>query len=184
MRLPNLVRGSVGMLLLASLSGCTPTDAPAPPEPISTFVAPYATDEEALAAAEVAYAEYVRVSSEILNEGGVNPERLAEVVTGEFLESSIEGLKEFHDAGRTQSGASKIGASELQRYSPTGGPREIVTIYVCRNISEVGVFDSSGISIVAPERADSSTMQVTFDYVEAGEALLVSDQLLWGDGEC
>ncbi|GAA1206653.1 hypothetical protein [Rhodoglobus aureus] len=184
MRLPNLVRAAGGALLLALLSGCAPSDASTPPEPIATFVAPYATDEEALAAAEEAYAEYVRVSAEILLEGGADPERLGDVVVGEFLESSIVGLRKFAEEGKTQTGTSIVGNAELQRYSPTSGPRELITIYVCRNISAVDVLDSSGKSIVTSERDDSSIMQVTFDYNEPRDALLVSDQQLWSKGKC
>ncbi|MGJ8722265.1 MAG: hypothetical protein ACSHW9_10500 [Salinibacterium amurskyense] len=184
MRLPNLVRASVGVLLLVVLSGCTPSDAIAPPEPTATFVAPYATDEEALAAAEAAYAEYVEVSTAVLTEGGAEPERLARVITGEFLETSIEGAEKFAEAGKTQKGTSTIGGAELQRYSPTGGAKEVITIYVCRNISKVDVLDSSGNSTVQDGREDSSIMQVTFDFVVAEQKLLVSDQQLWGAGNC
>lgn len=184
MRLPNLVRVSGGVLLLVLLSGCVPSDATPPPEQTASFVAPYASDEEALAAAEEAYAEYVRVSGEILEQGGADPERLETVVTGDFLASSIEGLREFEEAGKRQTGESKVGNAELQRYSPSGGSREIITIYVCRNISGVDVLDSSGQSVVSPERDHSSIMQVTFDYVEDRAALMVSDQLLWSSGEC
>jgi hypothetical protein len=184
MRLPNLLPAAGGVLFLSLLSGCAPSDTSTPPEPTETFVAPYATDEEALAAAEQAYGAFVRLSTEILTQGGAEPERLERVVTGDFLESSIEGLRKFREEGKTQTGTSKIVDAELQRYSPTSGSREVITIYVCRDISAVDVFDASGHSTVTPGRDDSSIMQVTFDYDDTREVLLVSDQQLWGEGEC
>jgi hypothetical protein len=184
MRLPNLVRVTGGALLLALLSGCVPPGAATPPEPTATFVAPYATDEEALAAAETAYAEYTRVSDQIFVDGGARPERLAEVAVGSFLELSIESYEGFEQEGKSRIGAPTASDFILQRYSPGTGPKEVLTVYVCRDVSSVDVLDSDGISLVREGRADRSTMQVTFDWDSARTRLLVSDQQLWGTADC
>lgn len=184
MRLPNLVRVSVGMLLLTLLSGCTPSDASAPPEPTSTFVAPYATDEEALAAAEAAYAEYSRVSDQVLNEGGAQPERLTATTTGDFLDDSLGGLREFEAAGYRSTGSATNSSFVLQRYSPGAGPIEIIVIYLCNDVSAVEILDGSGNSVVNSERDDLATMQVSFTFDEAQETLLIADQQLWESGTC
>jgi len=184
MRLPNLVRASVGVLLLVVLSGCTPSDAITSPEPTATFVAPYATDEEALAAAEAAYAEYTRISGEILKSGGADPERLSDVAVGSYLKTSIESFNEQRAAGHIGSGDSSVKSIELQRYSALGPGQEIITVYLCEDLSQVKVVDSNGDSVVSPSRGDSILLQVTFDFVEASDMLKVSGSEKWSDSSC
>ncbi|MBH0115767.1 hypothetical protein I6E52_02780 [Salinibacterium sp. NG253] len=184
MRQPNLLRLSIGALLLASLSGCVPSDATTPPAPTSTFVAPYATDEEALAAAEEAYAEYTRVVGEILQDGGANPTRLESVAVGAFLDASVDGLEEFAAKGGQASGDVRNNAFELQRYSPRGSTAEVITVYLCSNVSGLDLTDQDGNSLVSDDRPDESTMQVTFDFSVERQLLLVSDVEVWSAGEC
>jgi len=184
MRLPNLVRAATGVLLATSLSGCAPSDASAPPQPAATFAAPYATDEEALAAAEEAYTEYTRVSDQILHDGGADAERLAEVAVGSFLEESLVELREFESNGYRATGEVVSSDFVLQRYSPKTGPLELISVYLCSDVSAVEIFDSSGISLVANERDDLATMQVAFTFNNERRQLLVSDQQLWASGTC
>ncbi|MBH0099470.1 hypothetical protein I6E68_10010 [Salinibacterium sp. NSLL150] len=184
MRLPNLVRVSGGVLLLVLLSGCVPSDATPPPEQTASFVAPYASDEEALAAAEEAYAEYSRVSDEILIEGGADPQRLGAVATGDFLNVSIEEMREFEAEGYRATGITTYSDLVLQRYSPGAGPIDIIGLYLCSDVSGTDVLDAAGKSIIEPTRDDVSTMQVTFTFIEADAQLVVSDQQLWESGVC
>ena len=65
----------VGLLALV-LAGCAP-DVPAIQVPPTPTVTPlFASDEEALAAAEEAYAAYLAMSDEITSDGGERPERI------------------------------------------------------------------------------------------------------------
>jgi len=169
---------------LALLSGCVPPGAATSPEPTATFVAPYATDEEALAAAEEAYAEYTRVLEQILLEGGVEPERLEAAATGDFLTDSIEGLREFEAVGYRSTGETEYSNYLLQRYSPNAGPLEVVSIYLCSDVSGVDIQDASGKSVVDRNREDLATMQVSFSFDETRDSLLITDQQLWKSGEC
>ncbi|MBH0098836.1 hypothetical protein I6E68_06760 [Salinibacterium sp. NSLL150] len=184
MRQPNLLRLSIGALLLATLSGCVPSDASTAPAPTSTFVAPYATDEEALAAAEEAYAEYTRVIGEVLQDGGADASRLETVAAGTFLEASVKGLEEFAEKGGRATGSVLNSGFELQRYSPTGSTAEVITVYLCANFSNLALQDKDGNSLVAEDRPDESTMQVTFDFDAERQLLLVSDVQVWNAGEC
>lgn len=184
MRLPNLVHAAGAVLLATFLSGCTPSDAVAPPEPAPTFVAPYATDEEALAAAEAAYAEYTTVMAEILVDGGKNPSRLGAVAVGKFLDASVVGLEDFESKGGRASGAVINSEFKLQRYSSTGSESEVITVYLCSNVSGLVLEDADGKSLVAEGRPDMSTLQATFDFDTQGEALLLSDVDVWSAGEC
>lgn len=183
MRLPNFVTLSIGALLVASLSGCV-TDAPPQPQPSATFVAPYASDEEALAAAEAAFAQYLRVADTVLNAGGFDPDPLSAVAVGPFLEKSIESFDEQQEAGHAGSGYSSIASIELQRYSPGGPSSEIITAYVCEDLTQVDVVDQNGDSVVAADRNDTILFQATFDFVEESNGLKVSGVEKWQDEPC
>ncbi|MGV8877249.1 MAG: hypothetical protein ACOH1K_07040, partial [Rhodoglobus sp.] len=154
------------------------------PEPTTTFVAPYATDEEALAAAEVAYTEYMSVTNQIFVDSGADPERMSAVAAGPFLQMSIESFGDFARERQQRVGIPTASSFTLQRYSPDSGPGEILTVYLCRDVSNVDVLDAQGNSLVLESRADRSTMQVTFDWDSARQRLLVSDQQLWESGKC
>jgi hypothetical protein len=184
MRLPNILPAAGGVLFLSLLSGCAPSDTSTPPEPTETFVAPYATDEEALAAAEEAYAAYTSISDQIFVDGGADAERLSDVAVGSFLELSIESYGSFEQDGKSRTGAPTASDFTLQRYSPGTGPKEVLTVYVCRDVSNVDVLGADGVSLVREGRADRSTMQVTFDWDSTSTRLLVSDQQLWESGNC
>jgi len=184
MRLPNLVYAAGGALLLALLSGCAPSDASPPPDPAATFVAPYANDEEALAAAEEAYAEYTRVMAVILTDGGENATRLETVAAGDFLEASIGGLEEFESKGGRASGRVVNSDFQLQRYSSSGSASEVITVYLCSNVSALVLKNAEGESLVAEGRPDMSILQATFDFDNQRAVLLVSDVDVWSAGEC
>ncbi|QYH35871.1 hypothetical protein [Salinibacterium sp. M195] len=184
MRLPNPVRLTIAAVLLASLSGCVPSAATTPPEPTSTFVAPYATDEEALAAAEEAYGEYTRVMGRILEDGGQNSSRLEAVAVGTFLDATVDGLQKFAEKGGRATGDVRNTEFELQRYSPSGSSAEVITVYMCSDVSDLKLQDANGNSLVADDRQDRSVLQVTFDFSVEQQVLLVSDVDVWGAGEC
>ena len=184
MRLPNFVSVSGAALLLVLLSGCVPPGAATPPDPTATFVAPYATDEEALAAAEEAYADYTRVMAEILRDGGANATRLDDVAIGNFLESSIRNLEEFALKGGRGSGKVKNSDFRLQRYSSSGSESEVITVYLCSDVSALVLEDTAGKSLVSAGRPDKSTLQATFDFDIRRKVLLVSDLDVWSAGKC
>ncbi|MBH0053912.1 hypothetical protein I6E74_06985 [Salinibacterium sp. SWN139] len=183
MRLPNLVTLSIGALLVASLSGCV-TDELAPPQPTATFVAPYASDEEALAAAEEAYEEYLRVSDTILNEGGVSAERILEVTSGEFADISVEGFEAIAAEGRRSVGNAKFDSMSLQRYSVSGGNKEIISVYLCHDVTDVDLLDSAGTSLVPPDRRDRVRFEASFDFDVERQHLVISHRAVWTDPDC
>tara|TARA_R110002124_G_scaffold107561_5_gene260031 strand:- start:4687 stop:5241 length:555 start_codon:yes stop_codon:yes gene_type:complete len=184
MRFSNLAPLTIGVLLLASLSGCAPSGTPESPEPTATFVAPYATDEEALAAAEEAYAEFVDISNNILNEGGAAPERIKAITAGEFADRTLESYTDFGLEGKKSIGDARFDSAVLQRYSPGGGNREIITIYLCHDVSEVELLDAQGVSLVKSDRQNRVRLQVTFDFDDTDQTLRISERDVWTDPEC
>jgi hypothetical protein len=174
----NLVGAAV---LLVGLAGCVgPPSAPMPvPSPSSTPV--FASDEEALAAAEVAYGEYVAVASQIFADGGADADRLRATATGEQLEADLAGFEEVARLGQHSTGATAFDQFVLQQYTPDS-PRETVVVYVCDDVTGVDVLDQEGNSLVSPSRPDLTTYEVSFDLAEVGSALLVSRKVTWSIG--
>ncbi|MBH0023863.1 hypothetical protein [Salinibacterium sp. SWN248] len=180
MRQPNLLRLSIGALLLATLSGCVPSDASTAPAPTSTFVAPYATDEEALAAAEEAYAEYLRVINFHLNEGVIDEGLLATVAIGDELTGLIESHSRLAEADTRSIGEVRFNDAQLQRYSRDGSLHELLVIYVCEDLSDVYLVNPDG-TRVTDEVFSTELAQITFDYSDSAHALRVSDREPWGE---
>jgi hypothetical protein len=175
----------VATVVLAALllSGCLPQQPTATPTPDPTAAPIFATDEEALAAATAAYAAYVQLADQIFVEGGVNPERLSSVATGEFLDASVKGFEEVQAKGWVSTGGTTFRGASLQSYledSRTG----VVTIYICEDISAVDVVDKSNVSVVSPDRPDSTTFQAIFDVDGAGSGLVLASREVWSNESC
>ena len=183
MRLPNLVRAAVGALLLALLTGCAPSDAPPPPEPTATFVAPYASDEEALAAAEEAYAEYLRVSAAIHIKGLGDPASLSTIATGQHLAELLDEFDRLQAAQQYILGEQSFDEVMLQRYSRDGSTKEILAVYLCDDLSDLAIFQGDE-KIGPPEPVAPALMQVVFDYSRDSKSLLVSTREIWSKASC
>lgn len=178
---------AVTVALVALISGCTPADPQTKQVSESAPAAPFANDEEALAAAKATYEDFMAVANTIMVEGGASPDRLDTVATREVAEPEKEGFKELASRELTFSGASTIRAAVLQTYAPRAKDgRSIVRAYFCVDVSAVEVRDETGASVVNPARPIATPFEVAFDLVENDPPrLLVSAKNLWGgDGVC
>jgi hypothetical protein len=182
MRLPNILPAAGGVLFLSLLSGCAPSDTSTPPEPTETFVAPYATDEEALAAAEEAYGEYLRVINFHLHESVLDEKQLGTVAVGAELAGAIESLARMSRDGQYAVGDATFSGMEFQRYSLDGSSSELVSVYLCEDLSEIQLFNSDG-KAAGEDGIAPYTLQVTFDYSTEHGVLVVSDRIEW-DSSC
>lgn len=152
------------------------------PVPTPSVTPVFGSDEEALAAAEESYKRYLAVSDQIFAEGGANPERLADVASGAFLDASITGFEKFQSNGWKSIGTSKADSFELQQVASPGTSESLVIVYACTDVSGIDVLDASGQSVVSPSRPDRTFFEVSFDLV--GQGLLVGGREVWGDGSC
>jgi len=177
----------MAVLIACTVAGCLPVD-PAPVPTIAPAGTPiFASDEEALAAAEDAYAAYLAVSDQILNEGGADPERIDGVVTSDIAAIEKAGYLELESAGLRTVGRTTFFGTVLQRFeaaSPDG--RDVVTVYLCSDVSGVDVLDFAGNSVVSPDRPSLTPFEVAFDLADRGEGMLVvSREDPWSDsGVC
>lgn len=184
---PTVVGMRIGSLLLTvgvllALAGCTPPGSPPSVSPTPSATAVFASDADALKAAEAAYAAYQAVSDQILIDGGADPERLKSVATNKVYESELQGFKETSAKGWHSTGGTTFDHFSLESYDP-GRLGEIVVVYVCSDVSKVGVVDSQGTSVVSLSRPNRTAFEVTFAL--RGQNLVVSSNDVWtGGGVC
>jgi len=145
----------------------------------------FASDAEALKAAEAAYAAYLKVSDQVLIDGGAKPERLLAVATEAVYQEELEGFEAETAKGWHGVGSSRLDGASLQQYTPDD-PNNVVTVYLCTDISGLDVLDSSGQSVVSPSRPSRTAFEVSFAVKSVGESdLLVSNKQVWtGGGVC
>ena len=166
-----------------STSACVPSSEP-DPEPTPTATPLFASDEEALAAAEEAYGKFLSVSDEVFAEGGAQPERLQEVATGRQLEMDLDGYREVAEQKLRSVGTTTFGDAELQSRSEADGEVEVI-VYLCEDVSGVDVLDSNGASIVLDSRPNETRYEVLFESdPESPSRLLVESREVWADGKC
>lgn len=164
------------LLAALLLAGCTPSDPMPTPPPTSDAAPVFATDEEALAAAEEAYGKYLATVDAILADGGQNPERLEPLVAPAIYSSELEGYKDLASRGLRGVGESSA-TLQIQRYDASS-----LVAYVCEDISSTDVVDSSGTSVVKSGRPTLLPYEVTFDLADS---LRILEKQRWdGGGVC
>ncbi|MGV8877250.1 MAG: hypothetical protein ACOH1K_07045 [Rhodoglobus sp.] len=191
MRKPQFVSiasGAIALLVLVLvlvlvLSGCVPSNASLAPEPSPSFIAPYATDDEALSAANIAYAQYVRVINEALRSQVFDETSFESVVVGEELDNAIEVYSRLASDGLHSSADITFDQVSLQRYARGGSLTKLVTILVCEDLSKAFLLDRNG-SRVREDDIPPRVAQVSFDYSAQRQALLLSDRQPQRDSPC
>ena len=143
----------------------------------------FASDAEALAAAETAYANYEAAVDKSLQT--ISAEGLGAVATGDALKSAESSVDSFRTDGRTQRGDSKVGkvtAADLSALTVGGLAAGTSQIYACLDVSMVEVLDSAGHSVSAPGRQTVFPTLVSLVWSMKNRKLLVSEESVW-DGQ-
>jgi hypothetical protein len=167
--------GTVGLL---ALSGCAPSPATTTsPSASPTADAPaFASEAEALEAARTSFTEYQALSTQIGHEGGVSPERMSAVATGEGLEYEVASLQSLADKGVRGVGEFSFDTLTLQSANLDSGA---VTIYLCLDVSNTDIVDSSGNSTTSKDRPVRYPLQVSFAMDASTRRLLVENSESW-----
>ena len=171
--------GAAVLLGMLALSGCVEGDPlpTLPPTPSATPI--FASEEEALAAAEEAYAAYSEVSDLIANDGGVDPERIAPFVTDEQLQNELDTAAYYRDHGIHSVGSVTVIKTVLQQANESVGTVE-VAVYVCLDVESVRVLDNSGNDVTPSDRDPITALEVVLQG-DAADSLLVASSDLWSD---
>ncbi|CAN5267304.1 hypothetical protein BH11ACT2_BH11ACT2_09390 [soil metagenome] len=154
--------------LAALLSACS---SPAPP-PVHTAALTatpvFASDAEALAAAEAAYAKYQAMEDTISHEGGKDPDRIRPFASRDALEEALAAFAEFQQKSLRTSGAVNFDHAQIESYAPhsASGLNEVL-VDSCIDVSGVDLIDDSGTSVISPDRVARQPFRLTFDVVES-----------------
>jgi len=173
----------VAATLLLALAGCVPVDSKPSATPSASATPVFASDAEALAAAEKAYAAYVHVSDQILIDGGAHPERLKPITSATLYADELKGFQLTAKNGWHSTGGTTYDHFSLEKYNPRD-PSELVVAYVCSDVSHVDVVDSAGTSVVSPDRPERTPFEVTFALEETEKLVIASDEVWTGGGVC
>ena len=159
-------------LIAIALAGCSAQQ----PSPKETTAAAdqkplFASDEEALAAAQAAYANYLEVSDQIARDGGANPERLKDVVTADMYLSEKSTMDSYVEKNIFMQGNTLFDTSHIQSVTD-----HAVTMYLCLDTSQAGLSNLEG--PVIGNTSDRWPLLVTMSADSSG-TLLLSDSQTW-----
>jgi hypothetical protein len=178
MRIRTLHAAALGAVVLV-LAGCVDSDPlpTLPPTPTSTPV--FASEEEALAAAEEAYAAYNDTSNVIAAEGGIGPERIEPFVTPAYLPTELDTYAYYRSNSLRLSGEVVVSRVELQQYVELENAVE-VSVYVCLDVAGTQVLDEAGSDVTPAGRQPVVGLEVVLVGDAAGTLKIDrSDQ--WSD---
>lgn len=158
------------------LTGCAQPDVEPTTSPSVSDAPLFASEEEALAAATVAYAEYLRVSDAVGAAGGENVADLLPLVTDAYFDEQVSAFRALADGDKRTAGRSAFRDPQLQSFE---GAR--VAVYFCLDVSAVRVIDSGGVDVTPAGRTNLLSLVVEFD----GPKLLIASSEAWsGDSVC
>lgn len=163
------------LLITLVLTGCTQPDPMPTPPPTPSSAPVFASDEDALAAAEEAYGKYSAAADAIINDGGSDPQRLKPFVSSEIYEQEVAAYQDlvtndWHGVGMTTF------TLELQQYDD-----DAVVVYACDDVSGTDIVDAEGNSVVNVDGATRSRYEVEF---AVGDDMRIIRKELWSGEAC
>jgi len=164
---------AIAALLAMPLAACSPTQPTRSPTPTPVHTALFASDAEALKAATDAYAAYQHVTDEVLHAGGQGADRYEKVALGSALEKALDGARQFREKGLHTTGESRFDSVQLQERSSKS-----VSFYVCDDVSDTDLLNSSGQSQAAASGTKRTPWQVEAK-ADGGSTLLISKRDFW-----
>ena len=172
------MRIAVVFLSVLVLTGCVGSDPPVTPAPTPTSTPLFASDAEALKAAEAAYKRFNDVADAVFDAGGVGADRLNAVSVDPLLKESLRDFEDVRAKGLRSTG--KVVDRDFRLQSTGPGPADAVVMYVCEDLSGSDVVDANGHSVVKPSRPDSQLFAIHFTALKSG-TILPSSQEPWSD---
>ena len=170
----------LAVAVLFALAGCVPSAPHSSAAPSASATPVFASDAEALAAAEKAYAAYEAAVDESLQAG--RDMGLSSVATGAALANAVSSVSSFISKNQTQRGRSKVTRvtdADLSALRVPGGPSESAQIYACLDISAVMVLDSVGREVTGANEQKVFPTLVGLTWIPRSRKLLVSEETVW-----
>lgn len=155
------------------MSGCSaappPTASPRAPSPSASG---FASDEEAFAAAEQTYRNYVDALNQVDLSDPSTFEAVYAWTTGDANLAERANLEKMHDSNLHVEGRTIVSAFRGISAAPT---KLLVTAHVCTDITEVRVSDQAGNQLTDGDRPNGYTLEVQFQWsAESPSGSLIS----------
>ena len=182
-------RSRIGILAVTSitvlaLAGCSGTEASgAPTSEISSTpnaepTPMFASDDEALAAAELAYRNYIAVSDEIARDGGAGFERLRPFVSPELFERS-RGDFDYYSAGNLHGqGMTGMDSFRIQSFLNQAQGSDIEA-YLCLRLVGARILDESERDVTPEGRENNLPLVVRLSAISSEKGFVVSAGEVW-----
>lgn len=169
MRFPALI--AVPAIALA-LAGCSAQE-PATQPTTSTEVKPlFSSDEEALAAAEAAYANYLQVSDQIARDGGANPERLKGLVSENLYVESNSVFASYRENLIRVEGSTTFDSLHVAEVLNASS-----SFYVCLDVGQTSLLDSDGNDKTPAGREPRLPLVISLGHI--GKTFIIESSEVW-----
>ena len=162
---------TLALALALALSGCVSADPAVTPQPQASATPLFASDAEALKAAEEAYAAYLKVSDQITSRGAATPDSIEPYVTKAQLAKEIQGFQTVSSRKLHTSGMTRFDNSQLKQYSSS--PTTRVSLYLCSDATDVRLMDEAGFDVTPDSRIDRQAFEVDFISASMTKSTLV-----------
>jgi hypothetical protein len=120
----------------------------------------FASDEEALAAAEEAYQRYEVETNRAGQDGWMDTSGYPEFLAGDALTEELEGASELAAKGFRQIGDATHDSTALQQVRENGSGAVDIVIYLCSDVSNVDVVNREGVSVTSSDRPSRQALEV------------------------
>ncbi len=172
---------AAALLAVIALGGCAGEPGPVASPATSSAAAAdgFSSEEEALEAAQHAYADYITVSDQIAAEGGESPERVRGLLSEEAYGQELQGFEYLSSNGLRLQGASSYDSISVKRWDAT-----TVETYLCLDLSAVRLVDRAGNDVTPPDRVDRQPFEVNFVREPTGQVLISRNSVWAGDNFC
>jgi hypothetical protein len=175
--MPRLLLVAGAAVILMAMTGCVEPTPRVTAGPTASAPPVFASEEEALAAAEEAYAAYLAALDGALT--NYDTARLRKTSTGQALKEALASVEEFKKDARVLVGSSSADSITLIQYSAAGD----VSVYACLDVSATDVLGADGRSTVSEGRPLRYPMQIDAQ-IDDGEPLVISAEVWDGENFC
>jgi hypothetical protein len=162
--------------LLLVLSGCTPVPSEPTRSPTPQPTPLFASDEEALAAVEVAYGRYLAVSDAVGQSGYSDVSAASDVLGGDALKEFESGARHAAQAGERQVGASRYDSMSIQLIAAAS-----VRAYVCLDVTDAHLVDRAGLPVENDQRRNRIPLEVGFGIER--DHLVLEESTVWSGSD-
>lgn len=160
-------------VIAVALAACS-AQAPVTPKTTDAVVEKplFSSDEEALAAAQAAYAHYLEVSDQIARDGGANPERLKGLVSSQLLQESEVVFETYISNAMHVEGSTKFDSLHLSEVTQSSA-----SFYVCLDVGGTRILGSGGEDLTPDSR--QSRLPILLELQLKNQEVVIESSEVW-----